>query len=119
MRKWMFTGLSLSLRSLKKMFFCSYGILLWEIMSGKEWDGNVVYDGTIGIYELEENFVKHVVEGMRPKIPEYFFCFLEDNLFVVIHLFTRDWPDELNRLLQNCWSNDPDERISFKEIVPR
>lgn len=47
----------------------SFAILLWEIVSGTEWDGGVVNDSSISIYDIEDQFKNKVLnENFRPPL---------------------------------------------------
>lgn len=51
----------------------SFSILLWEIISGIEWDADIPDDPNIPLYEIEETFTKKVItEDFRPRIDSLF-----------------------------------------------
>lgn len=71
----------------------SFGCVMWEILARQ-----MLYVD-LNVYELT-NRVVH--QGYRPPIPE------RDARF----------PDPMIELMRQCWRHNPDERPSFREIVP-
>lgn len=67
----------------------SYGIVLWELLTGK-----LPYEG-ISVGKLPFYIVQ---EKLRPKIPP-------------------ETPPDLANLITSCWSPDPNERPSFSDIL--
>jgi serine/threonine protein kinase len=70
----------------------SYGIVLWELLTGSRPYVDEKFESLDEIYE-------HVViDAKRPKIPP-------------------ECPPELAKLIQRCWDADPTKRPSFQEIL--
>jgi len=69
----------------------SFGIVLWEILTGEEPYANMHCGAIIGGI---------VSNTLRPPIPEN--C-------------DRDW----RKLMEQCWSANPDARPSFTEVTDR
>ncbi|KAJ1627234.1 kinase-like domain-containing protein [Pavlovales sp. CCMP2436] len=70
----------------------SYGILAYELLSGKRAYGELVMNGQ----EVADAVAE---QGLRPTIPG-------------------SWPDALVALLRACWSTDPTERPDFTHVAP-
>ena len=69
----------------------SFGIILWELNSGKK-----PFDGL-----NREMFYERVVHGgERPPL-------------------NKKWPEELKKLMTDCWSADLEVRPAFSEIVTK
>lgn len=69
----------------------SYGIILWELNAGKK-----PFDGL-----NREMFYEQVVHGgERPPL-------------------NKKWPEELKKMMVDCWSADMDVRPTFSEIVEK
>lgn len=70
----------------------SFGIILWEMLSGK-----TPFQGLSD----EEEFFKVVVEhGFRPPLD-------------------RKWPQQLRSLISDCWNSDIGKRPDFQEVIQR
>lgn len=70
----------------------SFGMILWELLSGQS-----PYEN----FEIEsfEQLIEEICEkGTREKIPT-------------------DCPPTLKRLIESCWQNDPNQRPNFLEII--
>ena len=68
----------------------SFGILLWQLLSGK-----------IPFYELENDITKQIIEGHRPSI---------DDL-------PSDISEEIIQMIECCWNSNPKQRIGFEKII--
>ena len=70
----------------------SFGILLWQLLSGKT-----------PFYELENenNIAEQIVSGYRPSI---------DDL-------PSDIPEEIIEMIESCWNSNPKERMGFEKII--
>jgi len=74
----------------EKVDIYSYGIVLWEILTGQE---------PYADHDSYNTFVRAVcVEEERPEIPE-------------------DMHPSIASLLQNCWTAKTDERLTFEQII--
>ena len=71
----------------------SFGILLWQLLSGK-----------IPFYELKDDITKQIIEGRRPSIDDLPSDIPEEH-------------EELVELMQACWDANPRGRPSFGEII--
>ena len=98
----------------------SFGVILNELMSlippFSEYDEQ--YMG-----KPREVFKKAVVEGLRPKIPEYELkknqtheTLISNFIFIFIN---SDCPKAVAELITTCWKELPQERPSFEKIVVR
>jgi serine/threonine-protein kinase TNNI3K len=67
----------------------SYGIILWEMITKEK-----PYSELMWTHEIATS----VIHGKRPKIP-------------------LDCPPILERLMKNCWQNNPNDRQNFSEIT--
>ena len=66
----------------------SYGVILWEIMTGKR-----PYEGVI-----EKEILDHIEQGRREEIPQTI-------------------PTVYAEIIRRCWSKNPNERPSLTEII--
>lgn len=66
----------------------SFGVMLWEL---------VTFTKPFDRMSREEFYEKVVKDGLRPEIGKKF-------------------PQDLSRLIQSCWDNDPQVRPSFQSI---
>ena len=71
----------------------SFGILLWQILSGK-----------LPFYELKNDIKNQIINGSRPSINDLPPDFAEDH-------------EEIVELIQSCWDASPRARPSFGEII--
>ena len=74
----------------------SFGILMYEILTGTRAYSDIFQSKTFSIF----SFQKKVIEGLKPKF---------------------DVPVKkcLKKLIKKCWSSDPNERPSFAEIFKK
>ena len=70
----------------------SFGILLWQLLSGKN-----------PFYELENdnNMAEQIIKGYRPSI---------DDL-------PTDISEEIIQMIESCWNSKPKRRIGFENII--
>jgi serine/threonine-protein kinase CTR1 len=72
----------------KKVDVYAFGILMWE-----------VFEESVPFAELMVSEIRDcVVAGQRPDIPQ-------------------SMPPDLQRLMQECWSNDPEDRPDFMDVI--
>jgi len=67
----------------------SFGIVLWEVLA---------LEKPYQTFTIEEWAKKVIVDGARPKLNE-------------------TWPDEIQRLLAYCWSEDLNKRPTFDVVI--
>ena len=71
----------------------SFGILLWQLLSGK-----------IPFYDLKNDIKNQIISGHRPSVSDLPYDFAEEH-------------EEIIELIQACWDTNPRERPSFGEII--
>ena len=68
----------------------SFGILLWQLLSGKT-----------PFYELDNDIKNQIISGYRPSV---------DDL-------PSDISEEIIPMIESCWNSNPKERIGFEKII--
>lgn len=71
----------------------SFGILMYEIITGEEAFSDIIHNKQTTIF----NFGMKITQGVRPK-------------------FSRPIKPKMKKLIEQCWSHDPHKRPTFKEI---
>ena len=68
----------------------SFGVLVWQILSGK-----------IPFYELKNDITQQIISGYRPSV---------DDL-------PSDISEEIIEMIESCWHSNPKKRIGFEKII--
>ena len=68
----------------------SFGVLVWQILSGK-----------IPFYEIKNDITQQIISGYRPSV---------DDL-------PSDIPEEIIEMIESCWNSNPKKRIGFDKII--
>eukprot|EP00013_Stygamoeba_regulata_P029918 CAMPEP_0177665528 /NCGR_PEP_ID=MMETSP0447-20121125/21099_1 /TAXON_ID=0 /ORGANISM="Stygamoeba regulata, Strain BSH-02190019" /LENGTH=724 /DNA_ID=CAMNT_0019171621 /DNA_START=39 /DNA_END=2213 /DNA_ORIENTATION=+ len=82
----------------------AFGVLLWEIIKGYEWEREVVDQLERMNISTREGNLRHVVKRaicfrhFRPELPD-------------------SWPPSLKKLLTDCWAESPDHRPTMEEVM--